>query len=392
MLSLYVILFLLCAISLVAPLLWRRFKYGRTDKTLEADPYKDIAPLVDFDWKKEAPIKLRPFKPKYHLTMSIEQTALSDLIAMDNTYESRIKLRRSITTSHPHETLASLPTSEPMVHELYTWLFTTYLPLRFPTMFTLRSSPKGPSQPYNLVLKEAIPFPPPSSPLTCLNLISSHIDTDFLLLAPRPVATYPKPPSSSSENLPSSSEEKYHLLAFANCFPSGFSPREKLGLPLNAIHGPVPGYPAKLEKSMDRFFARLPPGQIVKRANWTVTTAGEQLFCLKGNHFHEEDGVGEEGRQRRLDAEIRRQREAVEIAQCRLRTERQTLHRLPGTGALVFAFKSYLYGLDEVKGEEGMGEALAEAIEGFEKGSVPEMKVYKRQVVWGDKVCEYLRS
>lgn len=102
--------------------------------------------------------------------------------------------------------------------------------------------------------------------------------------------------------------------------------------------------------------------------------------------------MGEEGRQRRLDAEIRRQREAVEIAQCRLRTERQTLHRLPGTGALVFAFKSYLYGLDEVKGEEGMGEALAEAIEGFEKGSVPEMKVYKRQVVWGDKVCEYLRS
>jgi hypothetical protein len=57
----------------------------------------------------------------------------------------------------------------------------------------------------------------------------------------------------------------------------------------------------------------------------------------------------------------------------------------------VFAFKTYLYGLEEVKAE-GSREALAEAIEGFAKGSVPEMEVYKSGVVWGEKVKEYLRS
>jgi hypothetical protein len=31
--------------------------------------YRDIEPLHDFDWESTPPMKLRPFKPKYHLTM-----------------------------------------------------------------------------------------------------------------------------------------------------------------------------------------------------------------------------------------------------------------------------------------------------------------------------------
>lgn len=31
--------------------------------------YYAISPLSDFDWKSTPPIKLRPFKPNYHLTM-----------------------------------------------------------------------------------------------------------------------------------------------------------------------------------------------------------------------------------------------------------------------------------------------------------------------------------
>lgn len=33
------------------------------------DPYLAIEPLHDFDWKSTEPLKIRPFKPKYHLTM-----------------------------------------------------------------------------------------------------------------------------------------------------------------------------------------------------------------------------------------------------------------------------------------------------------------------------------
>ena len=34
--------------------------------------YQDIEPLHDFDWESTPPMKLRPFKPKYHLTMGKE--------------------------------------------------------------------------------------------------------------------------------------------------------------------------------------------------------------------------------------------------------------------------------------------------------------------------------
>jgi hypothetical protein len=67
------------------------------------------------------------------------------------------------------------------------------------------------------------------------------------------------------------------------------------------------------------------------------------------------------------------------------------LHRLPITKALAFSFKTYLYPLKDIK-DEGLGEELAQAIDGLKEGSVPAMHFYKRGVVWGEAVKTYLRS
>jgi hypothetical protein len=67
------------------------------------------------------------------------------------------------------------------------------------------------------------------------------------------------------------------------------------------------------------------------------------------------------------------------------------LHRLPITKALVFSFKTYMYPLKDIK-DEGLGEELAQAIDGLKEGSVPAMHLYKRGVVWGEAVKTYLRS
>jgi hypothetical protein len=67
------------------------------------------------------------------------------------------------------------------------------------------------------------------------------------------------------------------------------------------------------------------------------------------------------------------------------------LHRLPITKALVFSFKTYLYPLKDIK-DEGLGEELAQAIDGLKEGSVPAMHFYKRGVIWGETVKKYLRS
>lgn len=57
----------------------------------------------------------------------------------------------------------------------------------------------------------------------------------------------------------------------------------------------------------------------------------------------------------------------------------------------MFSFKTYLTPITQIK-EEGLGEELAEAIDGLKKGNVPEIHYYKKGVVWGEKVKEYLRS
>lgn len=296
---------------------------------------------------------------------------------MDKTYHPRIQLRRGLIETDEYDVVACNPKAHDAVFELYHWLTLTYLPRRFTDYFALNARNKYRSQTalINNLTREQISLQPPSA-LTALKILGTHIDTEFLLLLPNPTTG------------------KYHLEAFINCFPSGFNTRSKLSLPLAAIHIPVPGYAEKLEKSMDRFFANLPTGKIVKRANWSITT-NRELFSLAGNHGH----VGGEPSdvEPRGDEETRKrdqkpdEEDEFDLGDTVLRCERQTLHRLPITGALVFTFKTYQYELRDVK-EEGNGEILAQAIDGLKEGSVPSMNVYKRGAVWGEKVKEFLRG
>ncbi|KAF1841957.1 uncharacterized protein K460DRAFT_409396 [Cucurbitaria berberidis CBS 394.84] len=325
------------------------------------DAYYSIEPLHNFDVDKEEPLKIRPFKPKFHMTMAIENTTLSDLVAMDKTYRDRLKIRSELIQQERHEVLACNPRAVPAVLELYTWLTCTYLPTRFPLLFT----PTGPHL-QNNITGALLPLHM-SNADAALQLLGENIDDEFLFLLP----------SDALED-----KRKYRLEAFVNCFPSGFNTRAKLGLLLADIHTPVPGYAQKLEKSMDRFFAALPVGRIVKRCNWSISTNG-QLFCLKGNHMSEAELAAKEKEEGGM--------EEIDLTKTVLRCERQTLHRLPESRALVFAFKTYLYPIQELR-DEGSGEVLADAIDGLGLGSVPGMKVYKRQVVWGEKVKAFLRG
>ena len=59
------------------------------------------------------------------------------------------------------------------------------------------------------------------------------------------------------------------------CFPSFWSPRAKLGHTLADIHGPVPRYDDELRAKVDTFVARMPPGAVYVRRNWTIHETGE---------------------------------------------------------------------------------------------------------------------
>ena len=70
-----------------------------------------------------------------------------------------------------------------------------------------------------------------------------------------------------------------------------------------------------------------------------------------------------------------------------LRVEHHTLTCLPRTGTIVFAVRTYITPLTQIR-DEGSGPLLAEACE-----SMPEkFGIYKGRPIWGQEVCAWLRQ
>jgi len=159
--------------------------------------------------------------------------------------------------SHPHTVLGANTAVQPAVNELYTWLTNTYLPTRFPLLFFLRPSSSSSSTQHhhtlhNTATNDTYPLTPPASPIDTLRLLGTALDDDILFFLPSP---------------DDGAGDGYSLQGFVTCFPSGFDTSRKLGLKVRDIHGPVPGYRAKLETGMERFFARLEVGRFARRVN-----------------------------------------------------------------------------------------------------------------------------
>ena len=122
--------------------------------------------------------------------------------------------------------------------------------------------------------------------------------------------------------------DRYALIGASLCAPNRWLLAEKIGQPLMAIHGPVPGYGAALERLVDHFFAALKPHRLFRRFNWGITDdpAPFQPIARPATEMVTPDNAG-----KRLW----------------LRVERQTLRRLPETSAVVFTIRTYITQLDQ---------------------------------------------
>jgi hypothetical protein len=188
---------------------------------------------------------------------------------------------------HPDIAIQASPAIKPAVDELYSWLVTTYLPTRFPKMYTLYGSGL-----LNHATAQILPSQPALDPIKTFELLGENLEDDFLIL------------------LPSEDGDGYKLQGYVTCFPAGFNTKEKFGLKLRDIHKPVPGYKEKLELSMDRTFDRLEVGKVVKRSNaspqcpqektmlinmkWSISTHERLYAASGGNHLYAGEEVVEE--------------------------------------------------------------------------------------------------
>lgn len=124
----------------------------------------------------------------------------------------------------------------------------------------------------------------------------------------------------------------YRLIGAAVAWPSDWHPAEKIGLPLRALHAPIAGYEEQLASGVDRFMATLRAGQIYGRCNWFIAATGERRWLPDRPPKEAFAHVTPENAGETLF----------------IRSERQTLRRLPQTGAIVFTIGIYVEPLGQL--------------------------------------------
>jgi dimethylamine monooxygenase subunit A len=168
-----------------------------------------------------------------------------------------------------------------------------------------------------------------------------------------------------------SPEEPLMLTTGILCFPNRWRLSDKIGLPMLGIHIPVPQYGKEVGAPTNSLLSRLTPDRPVWRMNWGI--ADNPALHQPTGHFDPNAGS------RVLDI-------GADVV---LRIERQTLIRLPNTGAVVFGIRTIVRTLNEVlHSDPTVAARMAVAIE-----TLPEdMRAYKSLTKLGPLVSAWLRA
>ncbi|CAF1427431.1 unnamed protein product [Rotaria sordida] len=284
------------------------------------------------DWSIETtkPLPYRPFKygPDYFITMGLRRLDLDDWIELDNQWtrfheekKARLATERASrlckTTPEAHD--AALETME---------LLSEYLVCRYPSLFEFDFS----SECKQIRIKTTGELYPIESddPLKYAGLL---IQDDLALMI-------------------EGTDGQYYLKAGSIILPGFWRLEDKFNMPLAKIHisGDVPKFKEKLQFSMERFFRKLTPESPVIRHNYFIQT-DEHLAWSESIGSEDTFGIGWDNAQ-----------PDPPIEKIHFRSERQTLRRLPRSGAILFTIHPYFIPITEIAEEPGIPGRLASAI------------------------------
>lgn len=142
----------------------------------------------------------------------------------------------------------------------------------------------------------------------------------------------------------------YRLVGAAVAFPTDWRPADKIGLPLTALHAPIQGYAEQLASGVDHFMANLKPGRIFGRCNWFIVPTPAMRWLADGSPTRSFGGATAQNAAETLF----------------VRCERQTLRRLPQTGAILFSIGVYAVPLGDLS--DGNIARLVQAVDALATG------------------------
>ncbi|MFN2327554.1 MAG: DUF3445 domain-containing protein [Chromatocurvus sp.] len=145
------------------------------------------------------------------------------------------------------------------------------------------------------------------------------------------------------------SPDGYLLAAASLASPSHWRLQDKLGRPMRAVHDPIPGMHRQLTPRIDRFFSHISPERPVLRFNWALQ-ADSGLYHPAAPTV----AVGPD-------------------SPLYYRVERQTLRRLPRSGAIAFTIRVFLHPLATLGAVPGAIQSLVSAVD----ATPPALAAYK---------------
>ena len=128
------------------------------------------------------------------------------------------------------------------------------------------------------------------------------------------------------------SQEGHVLTGAILCFPASWTLAEKIGKPLAPIHAPVPEYDADVASRVQRLFDAIRPERPLWRAN--------AILHRDPSLYHPRSEIEPPARRRAAPGGRY------------LRSERQTLRRLPRTGAVVFTIHTTMIPIERLTSEQ----------------------------------------
>lgn len=322
-----------------------------TSQQMKVDPLylkpDQVASYDDRPW--------RPFRWPYYQTMSIFKLDMNHWLDMDKYYVRYINEKKRIWNKFGKENINWLPESEDACTELLETV-TNHMLVRYPLLFRVLEDKKETGKVVrNEITKEDLDmtYPLKQHPLI---LVSKLAKEDFYIVKKN------------------TKDGQHYLVAAEVPFPGGrFGISEKIGKNLDVIHDGVPYYQESLKKSMERWFERLEVDTPVERASWYMTWDHK----LKVNNINQSP----EFRPNMYD-----ELSAADPKDFVVRVERQTLRRLPKSGAIIFTNHPIFYSIEEMKDEPLIPSLLKKILyEGPEK-----IVRYKHFELFRDLISGYL--
>ena len=288
-----------------------------------------------------------PFDGKPHRwTMGLRPLAPEDWLWLDDRYEAEVALRRELLDQHRDEVFQACPEAKAASVEVLE-LILAFLEKQHPGCFqqfqrdqslTLGHTPSG------AAATESHP----------MELAGRLVQEDLCVMQAAPEDT--------------GDAREYCLTAAALCFPTRWNLQEKIGCSMSEIHDPVPGYREQINTPVNQFMQRLTPEKPMWRINWSLNE--DPTLFQPGGH-----GA------RAAATHLTSENAGSEVF---LRLERQTLRRLPRTGAILFTIRILQCPLEELNASEA--HQLAQTLRHWPE----DLRTYKSFAVYGPAVLSYL--